>query len=124
MNELQFPYRVRHYLDLGAESIDQETTRRLHGARAKALAHAHVGSSRLGLAGLGHFSLDWIWPALRSVVALLVLALGVAATSYWDAIEQAAETEEVDTALLADDLPIDAYLDRGFDAWLKRSSPQ
>jgi hypothetical protein len=124
MNELQFPFRVRHYLDQGAEAIDRDTAGRLHGAREAALAHVPAGSSRLGLAGLGHFSVDWLWPALRSVIALLVVALGAAATSYWDSVQQAAETEEVDTALLADELPIDAYLDRGFDAWLKRSSPQ
>lgn len=124
MNDLQFPYRVRHYLDQGTEAIDRDTAGRLHGAREKALAHVPVASSRLGLAGLGHISLDWLWPALRSVIALLVVALGAVATSYWDSVQQAAETEEVDTALLADELPIDAYLDRGFDAWLKHSSPQ
>jgi hypothetical protein len=124
MNELQFPYQVRHYLDQGTERMDRDTARRLHGAREKALAHVPVSSSRLGLAGLGQLSHDWLWPALRSLIALLLVVLGVAATSYWDSVQQAAETEEVDTALLADELPIDAYLDRGFDAWLKHSSPQ
>lgn len=122
MNELQFPYKVKHYLDLGAEELDFETAKKLHAAREKALSHVAVRSSRLGLAGFGHVSLDSLWPAVRSVVALMVLALGIAGVTYWNALEEAAETEEVDTALLADDLPIDAYLDRGFDAWLKRTS--
>jgi hypothetical protein len=51
-----------------------------------------------------------------------VLALGVAGVSYWSSMERAAEIEDVDSALLSDDLPINAYLDRGFDAWLKRTS--
>ena len=124
MNELRLPYRVKHYLDLSVERIDQDTAYKLHTAREKALARAPVASARLRLAGVGHISFDLIWPTLRSVGALVIVALGVAGTSYWNSLEQAAENEEVDTALLADDLPIDAYLDRGFDAWLTRSSPQ
>ena len=31
-----------------------------------------------------------------------------------------AEFADIDSQLLADDLPIDAYLDKGFDAWLKK----
>jgi hypothetical protein len=31
-----------------------------------------------------------------------------------------AEAVELDTQLLADELPIDAYLDKGFEAWLKK----
>jgi len=122
MNELQLPYKVKHYLDRSAEGIDEKTARKLHAARERALARVAVRSSRLGLAGLGNLSLDSLWPAMRSAVALLVLALGVAGLTYWNSLEQADEYEEVDTALLADDLPIDAYLDRGFDAWLKRTS--
>ena len=38
--------------------------------------------------------------------------------------ERAAELEEIDSALLADDLPINAYLDKGFQAWLSEHSSQ
>jgi hypothetical protein len=34
------------------------------------------------------------------------------------------EQSAVDSALLADDLPIGAYTDKGFDAWLRSASPQ
>ena len=124
MNELQFPYKVKHYLDLGAEAVDPATGGRLFAARQQALARIPAHSSRLGLAGFGHFSLGGLWPIVRSAVALVLLAAGVAGTSYWNAQQQASENVEVDTALLADDLPINAYLDRGFDEWLKDSSPQ
>lgn len=126
MNELHLPYKVKHYLDLGAEAVDANTAGKLFAARQQALARIPVHSSRLALAlaGFGHFSLGGLWPAVRSAVALVMLAAGVAGTSYWDAQEQASETVEVDTALLADDLPLNAYLDRGFDEWLKDSSPQ
>lgn len=124
MNELQFPYKVKHFLDLGAEAIDPATSGKLFAARQRALSRVPVHASRLGLAGFGHVSLSGLWPAVRSAVALVMLAAGVAGTSYWDAQAQATETVDVDTALLADDLPINAYLDRGFNEWLKDSSLQ
>jgi len=37
------------------------------------------------------------------------------------AVQQIDEIEELDSALLSDDLPIDAYLDSGFVAWLRDS---
>ena len=47
----------------------------------------------------------------------LLLALG-----YWQYLEQqGADLGDIDAALLADDLPVNAYLDHRFDAWLKRS---
>jgi hypothetical protein len=124
MNEQQFPYRIRCYLDLGAQALDRETARKLRLAREKALSRVPVHAGRLSLAGFGSWSLDAFWPAVRSVVALAILSVGVAGVSYWNAIEQANDNIDVDVALLADDLPITAYLDRGFDAWLQDASPQ
>lgn len=124
MNELQLPYKLRRYLDLSADAVDIETARRLHSARQRALACVPAHSARLAFAGFGHLSLDSVWPALRSAVALVVLAAGVAGMSYWESLQQASEYAETDTALLADELPINAYLDRGFAEWLKDSSPQ
>jgi hypothetical protein len=124
MNKLQFPYKVKHYLDLGTQALDRDTARKLHHAREKALSRLPVRAGSMSLIGHGPFSLDTFWPAFRSVVALAVLAVGVVGVSYWNALEQANENVDVDTALLADDLPITAYLDRGFDTWLKDVSPQ
>jgi hypothetical protein len=46
----------------------------------------------------------------------------VASYSFWQADQQISELEAIDSALLADDLPIGALTDKGFDAWLKSSS--
>ena len=40
----------------------------------------------------------------------------------WQAYQQMNDLEETDAAILSSDLPIDAYLDRGFQNWLKRAS--
>ena len=49
---------------------------------------------------------------------LLVAALGFG-FQQWQAVQQVREFEELDLHLLASDLPIDAYLDRGFQNWLR-----
>jgi hypothetical protein len=58
----------------------------------------------------------------RSLLAVIALTIGATGTYYWNAFEQAREYEEIDSALLVDDLPPSAYLDRGFHAWLERAS--
>ena len=42
---------------------------------------------------------------------------------YWQTNQQQHDIEETDAAILSSELPIEAYLDRGFQAWLKRSEP-
>ncbi|MET0440381.1 MAG: DUF3619 family protein [Casimicrobiaceae bacterium] len=48
-------------------------------------------------------------------------ALAAFGWQQWQAVQQVREFEELDAQLLSSDLPIDAYLDRGFQNWLKTS---
>ena len=57
-------------------------------------------------------------PILLVPLAMLIACAGAVYT--WQQNQRAAEIEEVDALLLTDDLPIDAYLDRGFQNWLKK----
>ena len=50
---------------------------------------------------------------------LAALTVSVAALYTWQQNRVIADFEEIDSMLLTDDLPIDAYLDRGFQNWLK-----
>ena len=59
---------------------------------------------------------------VRMVLSILALLLGVVLTYYWNAFDEATANEEIDSALLADDLPPTAYLDKGFHAWLEKNS--
>ena len=45
--------------------------------------------------------------------------VAVAGIYNWQEKQRLAEVVEIDSQLLTDDLPIDAYLDRGFQNWLK-----
>lgn len=116
--EREFAYKVRHYLNQGTDELDRKAANRLFEARQNALAHQKVAGAQLSLAGVGHVASDVILPYARTLIALVGLAIGVAGVSVWNDFEKAAEHEAIDSALLADDLPINAYLDRGFQAWL------
>jgi hypothetical protein len=74
------------------------------------------------MAGLGHNFEYALFANARMLLAVLALSVGATGTYYWNAFEQAREYEEIDSALLADELPPSAYLDRGFHAWLERAS--
>ena len=54
-------------------------------------------------------------------LAIVILAGGAYTFDYWNTEQQASEIAELDSALLGSDLPVDAFLDKGFENWLKRS---
>jgi len=125
MNELHFAYKLRQYLNRGLHDLPPTTLDRLASARRQALARQQVVVHRSALATAGDFVQHQIESLhLRRVLLALLLALGVATYTYWSADESIAEIEAIDSALLADDLPIAAYTDRGFAAWLKSSASQ
>lgn len=121
MNELQFGNRIRQILDEGTR-LDAHTAERLRAARELALerrrlapadAPAYAGD---GLGSIG----DGPRFSRSLLVAAVLLALGLAFVYSAQQKRRAAETVELDTQLLSDELPIDAYLDKGFEAWLKK----
>ena len=122
--EREIAYKVRHYLNLGAEELDRGTTDRLYDGRRNALAHQDVVGAQLSVAGVGHFAADVILPHARAIAAIAGLVIGVIGISTWNDFQKANELEVIDSALLADDLPINAYLDKGFQAWLSERSSQ
>lgn len=124
MKEQEFAHRVRHYLNLGTDRLDRKTVDRLFLARQKALEGQRVAVGRLSLAAAGNLGIDALLPYARTIAALVGLSLAVAGANFWNTYQQALENEEIDSALLADDLPINAYLDRGFQAWLDQHSAQ
>ena len=59
--------------------------------------------------------------APRLLLSGLILLLGLLVTNYWYQAQLIEENVEIDAAVLTGELPIDAYLDKGFGAWLKSS---
>lgn len=121
MNEHQFAHKIRQILDQGTR-VNPAMAERLRAARERALAGRRLerapalawADNVLGdLGGLGGLS-------LRLLLSAAFVAMSVAAIYGWQQNQRLAEIEEIDAELLTDDLPIDAYLDRGFEAWLKK----
>jgi len=126
MNELQFAHRIRQALNRRTVQLSPITVERLRLAREQALSRqlAEQPERSLELAGIaggrrarGGFTLRWLLPAA-------VLVLGLASIYVWQQSFRVAEVEDVDSRLLTDDLPIDAYLDKGFQAWLKKRAAE
>ena len=131
MNEIKFTNKIRQALNEGSRLNGDAGTRiaeRLRAAREQALARRKLERAPAlawarstaagvigGFGGFGGFSVRLLLPT-----ALLVAGL---VTIYsWQQEQGAADIEELDAQLLADDLPLDAYLDRGFEAWLKKTA--
>jgi len=125
MNELHFAYKVRQLLNRGLHELRPETTARLAAARQSALARQRLAVNQSVLATAGSF-VQYHFDNLhiKQVLAALVLLLGLVFSAYWMADQRINELGAVDSALLADDLPIGAFTDKGFDTWLKRASSQ
>jgi hypothetical protein len=124
MNEMQFGNRVRQVLNRGLAGVEGTTAERLRAARERALARQRPEPSpTLAWADnvLGRVG-GWGGVARRILLPLAMLLVAVAAMQYWQQAQRMDEIEEIDAQLLTDDLPIDAYLDRGFQNWLKQRS--
>ena len=126
MNEQHFAYKVRQHLNLGLHELRPETTRRLAAARENALAHQkQIVSQPALVTAVGSFiqhHADNLH--IKQAVTALVLLLCIVCSTFWIADERVTELGAIDSALLADELPIGAFTDKGFATWLKRSSSE
>lgn len=121
MNENQFGGKVRQHLNRGL-TLDKSVADRLRAARGLALARQRPEPApALAWADnlLGNLG-GWSGLSLRLLAPFIALAIGTAAVYTWQQKQALAEVEEIDAQLLSDDLPIDAYLDRNFQSWLKK----
>ena len=125
MKEERFASRVRQVLNHSLKDISPAAGRRLEAARHLALARQKQAAPALALAGEGGaFSLRGHsgFPYSKQVLAILALLAGMWLSFYWHSVQYISEIEEVDSALLADDLPPEALLDRDIFEWLKDDS--
>ena len=132
-NEKHFAEKIAGYLDRGNAGLKAGTAYKLQQARAQALArlaerehapgmtlagaHGLAGGpplpTRPGRSGHPHWASRGLWIGIALIIA------GSVALQQWQATQQVQEMEETDAAILSSELPIDAYLDRGFQNWLK-----
>ncbi len=115
--------KIVQHLRYGAEQIDAATRARLLAARKEALSHYKdrpepawrlAWASHTVRIGGHRFEIHHL-VAVAALIAALIIVV------YWQNRTASNEIAEIDIGLLTDELPINAYLDRSFDSWLKRS---
>ncbi|PRC91858.1 DUF3619 family protein [Solimicrobium silvestre] len=132
-NELEFAYQVRRALDERLAVMPESTANRLSAARKIAIARKKPESAAYAVAPARRFagnfshgfsnpfdgSLNWL---LRVGIAipLLILVLGSFGIYQYEQERRINELAELDAAVLTDELPINAFLDHGFDSYLNK----
>ncbi|MDQ6679939.1 MAG: DUF3619 family protein [Pseudomonadota bacterium] len=120
--------RIVARLNEDTDRLGADIAERLRFARERALERARlahspaaaapkVGITAAGAAILGGGS-SW-WFRLASAAPLLALVCGLVLIQQWQTKAQISVAAEVDAALLADDVPPNAYSDAGFVEFLK-----
>lgn len=133
---LEARFGLRVAAALHEQTLDQghDISERLRVAREQALERARatrrvtathlsaspsvVGVGSAGAALMGESPSDG-WGRLASLLPLLVLVLGLVLIEQWQDNAEITAAADIDAALLADDLPPDAYSDPGFAEFLK-----
>ncbi|MGE5622181.1 MAG: DUF3619 family protein [Bacillota bacterium] len=127
--ELNFAYKVRHALNETTENLPASTVERLSAARKIALARKKkdsplrvlVSPRRLAGEAGSFFNMRFAWLArMGLILPLIVVAAGLTGIYEYEQQRRINETAEIDAAVLADELPLSAYLDHGFNAYLAK----
>lgn len=127
--EINFAYKIRHALNESAENINPSIVQKLGATRKLALsrkkkdlplpafftqrAFATAGTSR------GNPKMSWL-NGLGLSVPVLVLIAGLIGIYHFEQEQRINELAEIDAAVLSDELPLSAYLDHGFNAYLAK----
>lgn len=118
--EDEFARTIVQRLDESAARLDAGTHARLVAARTAALAR-YPGAPALGLAGNVRVFVELHLFGARIAAVVTALMIATASVVYWQSAAPNGDLADLEISLLTDELPINAYLDKGFDSWLKRS---
>jgi hypothetical protein len=131
-NEINFAYRVRHALNENLERLPAPTVDRLAAARQAARSRKKPDSPRrihlprpafAGAASSFFTSGRLSWLARMGVALPIAFAIaGVIGIYQVEKQEHIRELAEIDSMVLVDELPLDAYLDHGFNAYLSNQA--
>ena len=130
--QVRVALRITSVLNDGARQLPHDVTERLRFAREKALERARAtalaanpvsaGGARVQRDG----TLTWVgggprgwWLRLAAVLPLVALVGGLVLIQNMHANSQISAAAEVDSELLADEVPPTAYADPGFVEFLK-----
>lgn len=128
-DDINLAYKLRHALNENLDALPASTTERLAAARALALSRKKPDAASAAPFARKDWRRSWFdVDALFSNVALgrlavavplLALVVGLGGVCQYEQQQQIAELAELDAAVLADELPLTAYLDHGFNAYVE-----
>jgi hypothetical protein len=135
--EIEFAHALRRALDESLTEVPAPALERLAAARAAALARkkpeaveAPVFVPAFAGAGLSMGDTSSAAPqrsgrrplrGLALVVPLVLLVAALAGVASWEDQRRIDENADIDAAMLSDDVPLSAYLDHGFHAYLSHT---
>jgi hypothetical protein len=126
--EENFASKVRIALNQSTNRLDDRVIRRLEKARTLAVARRKqdplwrtvpVLAPALERGGLTDASPSW-WLKATWLVPAIAVILGLFWLHEAQQSDHAAELARIDAEMLADDLPLSAYLDKGFTRYLQQ----
>jgi hypothetical protein len=127
--QLNFAYKVRHALNENLDNLPASATEALASARNAALSSKkkemprrrfalyHRYSDAVGGYSTKSFS---VMARLGFAVPLIVLVTGLAAIFHIEQQQRISDLAELDALVLSDELPLSAYIDHGFNAYLAK----
>ena len=123
MNENELARRIVARLSRDLAELPASTVQKLQATRMAALAAYRPDKSLGGHSSAGNAWIAWILGrglTARLVLPAAIIVAGLTGLAYWQMSSH--HEEELDTGLLAGELPIHAYTDPGFETWLKHSN--
>jgi hypothetical protein len=129
-DDINLAYKIRHALNENLDALPASTTDRLAAARAAALSRKKpdaVRPTQPAKRPLFDVKALFTGPALARLavaVPMLALVIGMGGVYQYEQQQRLAAMAEVDAAVLADELPLTAYLDQGFNAYVESQQRQ
>jgi hypothetical protein len=128
-DDINLAYKIRHALNENLDTLPVSTTDRLAAARALALSRKKpdAAPARPAKRPLFDFHALFTGPALGRIavaVPMLALVIGMGGVYQHEQQQRLAAVAEIDAAVLADELPLTAYLDHGFNAYVESQQRQ
>ena len=130
IDDINLAYKIRHALNDTLDELPASTTDRLAAARARALARKKADApsqqqqqqaQRRPLLDVSRlatmFTTPWV-ARVATVAPLVAMVAGLVGVYQYQQEQRGAELAELDAAVLSDELPLTAYTDHGFNAYL------
>ncbi len=123
MNENEIAKKITQTLDYGVSRMEESNVAKLRTARQKAMANYREPINLMGLVTVSGQTLNLSSWMTKPLFWLPILAIAAAAIAY-NAMDDdiVDDSGALDAQLLTGELPINAFLDKDFQSWVKDSS--